>query len=166
MSECILFVTGRLADHALREVLADLAPGRFAPRVEVLGISVAALMHADWVARKLPVVPQEVTRVVLPGWCQGNLDRLRQQWGKAVELGPKDLRDLPEMFGKSRRAPADLSQYDIEILAEINHAPRLSEAALLAEARRLRNDGADLIDLGCIPGETWAGIASAVRILR
>lgn len=166
MSECILFVTGRLAEHALREVLAELAPTRVTPRVEVLGISVAALMHADWVARKLPTVPEDVARVVLPGWCQGDLDRLCRQWGKPVERGPRDLRDLPELFGRSHRPPADLSRYDIEILAEINHAPRLSEAALLAEAGRLKADGADLIDLGCIPGETWAGIAGAVRMLR
>jgi dihydropteroate synthase len=165
MSECILFVTGRLAEPSLRDVLSDLAPGRFEARVEVLGISVAALMHVDWVARKLPTIPPEISRVILPGWCQGNLDRLRAQWGRPVECGPKDLRDLPETFGKRNRTPADLSRSNIQILAEINHAPRLSDAALVAEALRLQADGADLIDLGCIPGESWAGIGDTVRRL-
>jgi dihydropteroate synthase-like protein len=167
MSDRILFVTGRLAEPALREVAARLqAEAGIETRVEVLGISVAALMHVDWVLRKLPVLPDEVTRVLLPGWCQGNLETLRNAWGKPVELGPKDLQDIPELFGRGARPPADLSTYDIEILAEINHAPRLAVADLVREAVRLRGEGADLIDLGCIPGETWSEIGEAVRCLR
>ncbi len=53
-----------------------------------------------------------------------------------------------------------------EILAEINHAPRLPLAEILAQAEALRRDGADLIDVGCNPGETWAGVADCVRALR
>lgn len=166
MTECILFVTGRLAEPSLRDVLARLEPAEFEARVEVLGISVAALMHVEWVARKLPKVPADVTRVILPGWCQGDLTRLQTQWQKPVQLGPKDVRDLPEMFGRKDRPPADLSTYTIEILAEINHAPKLSDSALVAEALRLKADGADLIDLGCIPGETWSEIGTATQRLR
>ena len=42
-------------------------------RVAVLPISVAALMHVDWVRRKLPI-EEPADRVVLPGWCQGDLE--------------------------------------------------------------------------------------------
>lgn len=55
-SERILFVTGRLAEPALRQLLAGLSPkAGFEYEVAVLGISVAALMHAEWVRRKLTV---------------------------------------------------------------------------------------------------------------
>src|SRR5262245_17572787 len=68
-AERILFVTGRLAEPALRTCLDELsAQAGFEPRVAVLGISVAALMTAEWVRRKLSV-PPDVARVVLPGWC-------------------------------------------------------------------------------------------------
>jgi dihydropteroate synthase-like protein len=56
--------------------------------------------------------------------------------------------------------------YDIAILAEINHAPRLRLPELLAQARTLRQSGADVIDLGCDPSDTWTGIGDAVRMLR
>src|SRR5262249_3250962 len=47
-----------------------------------------------------------------------------------------------------------------------NHAPKKDHAAILAEARRYHDGGADVIDLGCDPGTTWAGIGDAVRLLR
>ena len=40
---------------------------------------------------------------------------------------------------------------DISIIAEINHAPRLAPSELLTLAKKLRSDGADVIDLGCDP---------------
>jgi dihydropteroate synthase-like protein len=83
-----------------------------------------------------------------------------------VEKGPKDLRDLPEFFGTRRGRPEDYGRYDIEILAEINHAPNLPTADLLVAARRYRDAGADVIDLGCNPGDTWSAIGDAVRPLR
>jgi dihydropteroate synthase-like protein len=165
--ECILFVTGKLAETSLRRVVEQLAAERnFESRIEVLGISVAALMHAEWVERKLPELPGGVTRAILPGWCQGDLAVLRAKWNVPVELGPKDLFNLPEYLGGASGPPADLSQYDIEILAEINHAPRLSLDELLRRAEAFRRDGADVIDLGCIPGETWEAIGPSVKQLR
>src|SRR5262249_35633120 len=149
-------VTGRLAEPALRRCLAELRPSPdWEPVVAVLGISVAALMQADWVRRKLSV-PPDVGRVVLPGWCQGDMTMLSRHFGRPFERGPKDLHDLPEFLGQSERPKPDLSRYDIEIIAEINHAPRMTQGQIVAEARRLRASGADMIDLGCIPGETWA----------
>jgi hypothetical protein len=82
-----------------------------------------------------------------------------------VERGPEDLRRLDEFFGQQSRDLADYGGFDIEIIAEINHAPRLSRQALLAEARRLIAAGADRIDVGCDPGDTWAGVGDAVGML-
>jgi dihydropteroate synthase len=163
--ERILFVTGRLAEPALRRCVEALRPEpAFEPVVAVLGISVAALMHADWVRRKLSV-PADIVRVVLPGWCQGDLAMLSRHFGTPFELGPKDLHDLPEYLGRDARPQPDLSRYDIEIIAEINHASRLSDAEIVAQARHYRDSGADVIDLGCIPGETWARAGAVTRLL-
>ena len=117
----ILFVTGRLAEPLVRRVVEEVSVAAgFDADVQVLGISVAALMHVDWVGRKL-TIDGTYDRVVLPGWCQGDLDALSSQFGMPFELGPKDIRELPATFGHEANS-ADLSQYDIEILAEINHA--------------------------------------------
>ena len=164
--EKILFVTGRLAEFSLRRVLETLSKrAHFDYEVEVLGISVAALMHVDWVSRKLHV-PPGFDRVILPGWCRGELQPLQDKYSTPVERGPKDLHDLPDHFGKRKTAPADYGRYDIEILAEINHAPRLSTGQLMAQAEAYRQSGADVIDLGCVPGETWVGAGEMTRRLR
>jgi dihydropteroate synthase-like protein len=94
------------------------------------------------------------------------LSVLTQKFGVPFERGPKDLFDLPEYFGGRQRLPADLSQYDIEILAEINHAPRLSDRELLDQATRYRAAGADVIDIGCVPDESWARVGEVTRLLR
>jgi dihydropteroate synthase-like protein len=83
-----------------------------------------------------------------------------------VESGPDDLRDLPRHFGQAGGEPAGYGAYEIEILAEINHSPRLEPADLLRQAEKLRDEGADVIDLGCDPGTTWAGLGDAVKMLR
>src|SRR5262245_6552016 len=166
MAERILFVTGRLAEVSLRELLARLAPKvGFEYDVAVLGISVAALMSVDFVARKLQLASR-FDRVLLPGWCGGDLGALAQKFGLPFERGSKDLLDLPEYFGDREKSLADLSRYDIEILAEINHAPRLSDRQLLAQATRYRDAGADVIDLGCVPDESWPRAGEATRLLR
>ncbi len=162
----ILFVTGRLAEPALRRTLAALAPtAGFTAEVAVLPITVAALLTTDWVGRKL-TVPAGIDSVMLPGFCRGDIDTLATGFGVPVERGPKDLRDLPERFGKRRGRPENYGAFDIDILAEINHAPTLSLDAIMALARRHRVNGADVIDVGCDPGATWPGVGDAVRALR
>ncbi len=124
----------------------------------------AALLTTEWAARHLQI-PEDVERVVLPGFCRGELDEIEKRTTASVERGPKDLRDLPEYFGQRSGPPPDYGDFDIQIIAEINHAPQVELEAILNEARRLRNDGADLIDIGCDPGSTWTGIGEAVAAL-
>jgi dihydropteroate synthase-like protein len=121
-------------------------------------------MRADWVRRKLQI-PVGIDRVIIPGWCGGELDSLTQHFGVPFIRGPKDLFDLPVFFGQLKQPQPDLSQYSIEILAEINHTPRLTWEDLLRQSTWYRQCGADVIDLGCIPGETWQGVGDAVRRL-
>jgi dihydropteroate synthase len=162
----LLFVTGRLAEFALRQVLDDLAPrAGFAAEVAVLPISVAALMSPSWVARHLDV-PSGIDRVILPGHCRGDLAPVVAKAGTAVELGPEDLRDLPRTFGQSDQPIEDYGSYDIEILAEINHAPRLGLDVILSIADRYGAEGADRIDVGCDPDGPWDGVGATVAALR
>ncbi|QDU37046.1 Pterin binding enzyme [Maioricimonas rarisocia] len=161
----LLFLTGRLAENTVRNVVDDVCRQvDFEASVHVLPISVAALMHADWVARKLEI-DGHYDRVILPGWCQGNIGLLEERFSLPFELGPKDIFDLPEWFG-GKKEPVRLDRYDIEIIAEINHCPRLSDREILEIARHYRDDGADLIDVGCLPGESWSRVGDVVAMLR
>src|SRR6516164_9433723 len=162
----LLFVTGKLAEPSLRRTLAELAPrAGFEYTVAVLPISVVALATMPWISRHLSI-PAQIDRLVLPGLCLGELGVLSTASGVVAERGPKDLRDLPEYFGKLRERPVNYGEFDIEILAEINFAPRLAPEELLRQALALSREGADVIDLGCDPGSTWTGVGEAVRMLR
>jgi dihydropteroate synthase len=159
----VLFVTGRLAEPALRRVLDEMAPP-FEAVVAVMKITVAALMTTPWIARFLEV-PADIDLVLLPGLVEGETDMLRQRYGVAVEKGPKDLREIPGYFGRAQAA-MEYGAYDIEILAEINNAPKLSREAIRAAAEYFRASGADLIDLGCTPGVPFPALGDVVRELR
>jgi dihydropteroate synthase len=161
------FVTGRLAESALRPVVTRLAQELDCPcEVVVLPITVAALMSPTWIAKQL-TLPLGTKRVILPGYCEGDLAPLVQKYpGVTIERGPRDLRRLPEHFGKQRERDQSYGQYDIEIIAEINHAPKLSQGEILALARRYRDEGADVIDVGCIPGDPWPRVGDCVKLLR
>lgn len=160
------FVTGRLAAPSLEVVVRDLsAKHGFDYTIDVMRISVAALMTPEWLARHISRVPL-ATHVMLPGYCGGDLTPVAAVAGKPVEKGPKDLRRLPEHFGGQRTLPAGYGQYDIEILAEINHAPRMELSDVLAMAGRYRANGADVIDIGCDPGHEWPKVGDAVKALR
>ena len=134
-----------------------------------LNIQVAALMTGPWVDRKLKL-PEGVRfdRVILPGHCRGDVSAMAQRLGVSVEIGPTDLQDLPEFLGgKSRRE--GYGGYDIQIIAEINDAPRLSVDAIIEQAMAYRDDGADVIDIGCDPQSdrpAWSEVATVVRELR
>lgn len=160
-----LFVTGRLAEPSVRSTVEQVASAAgFQYSICVLPITVAALMSPKWIARHLKV-PPGVTRVMVPGYCEGDLTPIEEAAGLPVERGPRDIRQLPAYFGQ-KSEHQDYGDWDIEIIAEINHAPRLSLREILAKAERYEAQGADVIDLGCDPNETWTGAAEAVRALR
>src|SRR3989475_9708787 len=160
----VLFVTGRLAEPALRRVLTEMAPP-FAYDVTVLRITVAALMTTDWIARNLDAQVAEGTDLVLiPGLCEGDPQVIGDKRGLQVEGGPKDLREIPSHFGHAAAA-REYGAWDIEIVAEINNAPRQTREALRGAADYFRASGADVIDVGCTPGLSFPALGDVVREL-
>jgi dihydropteroate synthase-like protein len=160
----VVFVTGRLAEPALRRVLAEMAPP-FDFDVSVMGINVAALMTTSWIASRIDrSIGQGADLVLIPGLVEGDLQVLTETIGGRVERGPKDLRELPRHFGVGEAA-STYGQWDIEILAEINNAPKLSRGAIRDAAEYFRASGADLIDIGCTPGLPFDDLGDAVREL-
>ncbi len=136
----------------------------FEARVAVLKITVAALMTTPWIARFLEI-PEGTDLVLIPGLCEGEAAVVSERFGVRVEKGPKDLREIPRYFGHAA-ASLDYGSYTIEILAEINNAPRLSPDDVRAAAEYFRASGADVIDVGCTPGLAFPGLGAAVQELR
>ena len=155
-------MTGKLAEPALRHTLAAMAPP-FTYDVVVLRITVAALMTTPWIARFLEL-PTGVDLVMLPGLVEGDPDVVRDRVGVSVVRGPKDLREIPQWFGRAAVAQ-DYGAWDIEIVAEINNAPRLSRPEIRAAADYFRASGADVIDIGLTPGRSFPELADVVREL-
>jgi len=165
-TEHVHFVTGRLAEVSLRKVVSSLvADIGFDYSIDVLPITVAALMTPEWIARKISV-PPAATRIVLPGYCQGDTTPLSDVVGdRPIEFGPRDLRRLPDFFGQ-QGPPEAYGQHDIEILAEINNCPRLELSEILTIAKRYAADGANLIDIGCDPVGPWNGVSEVVSAVK
>ena len=152
VSERLLFVTGKLAAPALRDTLGS-AELPFDYDVAVMKITVAALMTTDWIARFLDV-PEAVTRIMIPGMCEGEVDVLSERFGVPAEKGPADLKALPSWFGQAD-ARAGYGERDIRVFAEINHVPRLDRDRIFELAEYYRDAGADVIDLGLSLGRNW-----------
>ncbi len=158
------FVTGKLAQHAVREIVESLAKRyRFEFSIGVMPITVAALITPQWLVRKLQV-PSGVTHVVVPGFCRGGSDLISDHVSAEDVVGPNDCRDLPELFG-GKGVKVDLSEYSVEIIAEINHAPRLDLGRFAEIAAELIDQGADRIDIGCDPAQRCEAIGDYVRTL-
>ncbi len=164
MPERILFLTGKLAEKSLHKVLAEMHPSEFGYDVLNIGISVAGLMTADLILRRLPNSGNS-TRITVPGRCRGDLDALSKHYGVPVVRGPDELKDLPQYFGK-KGASEDLSHYDVRIFAEIVDAPQSTTEQILRRAEKYRKDGADVIDLGCLPETPFPHFEEAVAALK
>jgi dihydropteroate synthase-like protein len=166
MPERVLFVTGRLAEPALRRVLAALDMP-FRSDVAVLNITVAALMTTPWIARHLrpDAVADGTDLVLIPGLCEGDPGIVEGAVGTRVSKGPKDVREIPAYFGRAA-AVRDYGAWDIEIAAEINNVPKMTREAVRATAEYFRGSGADIIDIGCTPGLAFPGLGDIVADLK
>lgn len=163
MTGKVLLLTGKLAEKSLRRVMSEAALPGLDYEIRNVGVSVAALMTTDLVQRRLPDAGG-AGRVIVPGLCAGDLDALSAHFGVPVLRGPAHLKDLSAFLGGKVRE-VDLSRHDITIFAEITDAPRVSVDAVLARAEAYRRDGADVIDVGCLPGEPFPHLEETVRAL-
>ena len=164
MSQHLLFLTGKLAEKSLHKVLESMQSSEFTYEVHQIGVSVAALMTTDLIARRLKDV-SKFDKVILPGRCRGDVDVLAKQLGKPVERGPEELKDLPQHFGHSAKK-SDLSNYSTYIFAEIVDAPNMSIDEIIARAEKYKHDGANVIDLGCLPNTPFDHLAESVQALK
>jgi dihydropteroate synthase-like protein len=168
MTQNLLFLTGKLAEKSLNKVLSEVQDNPKTPpfkyRVEQIGVSVAALMTPDLIARRVKQTG-DADKVIVPGLCQGDLTKLEAQYGIPVERGPEDLKDLPQYFGHAGVEP-DLSRYSVQIFSEIVDAPYLSVEGVIKKAQQFRQQGANVIDLGCLPGVPFPHLSDTVKALK
>jgi len=165
MPQPILFLTGHLAEKRLRHVLDGMAGDDFPWLVHDLGIQVAGLMTTALIRNRLPKDAFGAERVIVPGNCRGDLAALSAEFAVTFERGPDDLHDLPEHFGKAAQ-PVDLTRHNVRIFAEIVDAPLLSVQAITTRAAEFAADGADIIDLGCLPETPFPHMEEAITALR
>jgi dihydropteroate synthase len=168
--EHILFLTGHLARPGLERVLGQIESAPFTWEARDLGLQVAGLMTADMIRRRVPLpvageAARHIDRIVVPGRCRGDMEALSRHFGIPVQRGPEEMKDLPLFFDRAAH-PIALDAYEVAIFAEIVDAPRLDVAAILARAERLRGDGADVIDLGCLPETKFDHLAESVQALK
>lgn len=163
MAENILFLTGHLARPRLEAVL-EAMQGGFDWKVLDIGVKVAALMTEDIIARRLPA-PVEADKIMLPGRCRADLDRLSKHFGVPFLRGPDELKDIPVYFGRARRA-SDMTKYDIRIFAEIVDASALPVEAILKRAEGYAERGADVIDLGGLPDTPFPHLEQTIGALK
>ena len=163
MAESILFLTGHLARPRLEAVLEGMKAS-FAWKVLDIGVKVAALMTEEIIARRLPK-PVEADKIMLPGRCRADLDRLSERFGVPFVRGPDELKDIPGYFGRAAKA-SDMTKYDIQIFAEIVDASALSVEAIVARAEDYVRKGANVIDLGGLPDTPFPHLEQAVKALK
>lgn len=163
MSEHILFLTGKLAEKQLHRILEKMQP-EFSYTVHQLGVKVAALMTTDMIQRRLKDT-FGAHRVIIPGRCRGDVEALSSELEVTVERGPEELKDLPLYFGKEAHH-YDLSRYNVKIFAEIVDAPKIGIDEILERARYYKNNGADVIDIGCLPNTHFPHMEEAIKALK
>ena len=163
MSERILFLTGKLAERQLKRIL-DLMKPEFSYKINQIGVSVAALMSENIIMRRVSK-DQDVDRIIVPGKFRGDIDKLSRFFNIPVERGPDDLNYLPDYFG-IKPCEQNLEEYDCEIFAEIVDAALLSLEDIKKIAKLYIDEGANVIDLGCMPDTKFAHLESSISELK
>ena len=163
MSEKILFLTGKLAERQLRRILSSMKP-EFSYKINQIGVNVAALMSENIIMRRLDK-EQKADRIIVPGKFRGNLKKLTRYFNIPVERGPDDISHLPDYFG-IKKPDEELSEYECEIFAEIVDAADLSVRKILKIAKDYVSQGANVIDLGCMPDTKFDHLEETVKALK
>ena len=163
MSERILFLTGKLAERQLVRILNSMKP-EFSYKINQIGVSVAALMSENIIMRRLPK-EQDVDRIIVPGKFRGDLKKLNKYFNIPVERGPDDLSHLPDYFGM-KESDVKLTEYECDIFAEIVDATTLSIRQILSISKSYISQGANVIDLGCMPDTEFSHLEESIKEIK
>ena len=163
MPEKILFLTGKLAERQLRRILSSMKP-EFRYKINQIGVNVAALMSENIIMRRLEK-DQDADRIIVPGKFRGNLKKLSRYFKIPVERGPDDITHLPDYFG-FKKPDQKLEDYECQIFAEIVDAADLSVRKILKIAKDYAKQGANVIDLGCMPDTKFDHLEETVKALK
>ena len=167
MSEHIIFLTGKLAKISLEKVLSDISSkNKFTYKVIDIGVNVAALATIKIIIKKIKLKDiKKATRIIIPGRCRGDIEELEKFFNKKVVRGPEELKDIPSFLGLQGKN-LDLSKYDTKIIGEITEAPNMKIEDIVNQAYKYKNDGADIIDIGCLPSTKFPHLSETIKELK
>ena len=60
----------------------------------------------------------------------------------------------------------DLSKYDTKIIGEITEAPNMTIEQIINQAKMYKKDGADIIDIGCLPSTNFPHLFETIQELK
>ena len=163
MSEKILFLTGKLAQRQLERILNTMKP-EFSYKINQIGVNVAALMSESIIMRRLPKT-QEFDRIIVPGKFRGSIKKLSNFFNIPVERGPDDISNLPDYFGM-KVVDERLTKHSCLIFAEIVDAAILPVSKIVKIAKKFINDGANVIDLGCMPDTDFKHLEESINAVK
>ena len=163
MSKKILFLTGKLAERQLSRILDSMKP-EFNYKINQIGVSVAALMSENIIMRRV-TKEKGYDKIIVPGKFRGDLQKLSNFFDIPVERGPDDLTNLPDYFGLEYQEQS-LKDNDCMIFSEIVDATILSVDQILTRAFEYKKDGADVIDLGCMPDTKFNHLEETILKLK
>ena len=167
MNEHIVFLTGKLAKISLEKVLSDISSkNEFTYDVIDIGVNVAALATINIIIKKLDLKDVlAATKIIIPGRCRGEIKDLENYSGKKCVRGPEELKDIPRFLGLQGKN-LDLSKYDTKIIGEITEAPNMSVKEIIKQADTYKKDGADIIDIGCLPSTEFPHLSETIQELK
>ena len=164
MKKNILFITGKLAEKNLKKILDCIEEKDFSYEIRNLNINVAALLTTEMIYRRIGNV-DNFSKIILPGKVRGDIDELAKKLKTKIERGPEDLKDLPVMFG-GNPLKYDLSKYEVHIFAETTDAPNMKIQEIISMANYYRDNGADIIDIGCLPNKPFPHLSETIQELK
>ena len=164
MKNNILFITGKLAEKNIRSILESIKDKDFTYEIRNLNINVAALLTTEMIYRRIGNV-DNFNQIILPGKVRGDIDELAKKLKIKIKRGPEELKDLPVMFG-GNPLKHDLSKYEVHIFAEITDAPNMKIQEIINMADNYRNNGADIIDIGCLPNKSFPHLSETIQELK
>ena len=167
MKDHLIFLTGKLAKISLEKVLSDISSkNKFTYEVIEIGVNVAALATISIIIKKIKLSDvSKATKVIIPGRCRGEIKDLEIYFKKKCVRGPEELKDIPSFLGLQGKN-LDLSKYDTKIIGEITEAPNMSIDQIITQANMFREDGADIIDIGCLPSTKFPHLTETIQELK